>query len=43
MRKAFEDGKNEPGAADFHYGECEMPRHDTTGTIRGERRLLWGY
>ncbi|WP_105973508.1 pentapeptide repeat-containing protein [Streptomyces geranii] len=22
LRKAFEDGKNEPGAADFYYGEC---------------------
>jgi hypothetical protein len=43
MRKAFEDGKNEPGAADFHYGECEMRRHDLTGTTKGERRLLWGY
>ncbi|MER5599889.1 hypothetical protein [Streptomyces sp. NPDC002265] len=43
LRKAFEDGKNEPGAADFYYGECEMRRHDPTGTTRGERRLLWGY
>ncbi|MES4892550.1 pentapeptide repeat-containing protein [Streptomyces sp. NPDC096012] len=43
LRKAFEDGKNEPGAADFYYGECEMRRHDTTGTRKGERRLLWGY
>ncbi|MEU6672466.1 pentapeptide repeat-containing protein [Streptomyces sp. NPDC046727] len=43
LRKAFEDGKNEPGAADFYYGECEMRRHDTTGTTKGERRLLWGY
>jgi hypothetical protein len=43
LRKAFEDGKNEPGAADFYYGECEMRRHDLTGTTRGERRLLWGY
>ncbi|MEH0446678.1 pentapeptide repeat-containing protein [Streptomyces sp. B21-102] len=48
LRKAFEDGKNEPGAADFYYGECEMRRHDmrrhdTTGTTQGERRLLWGY
>ena len=43
LRKAFEDGKNEPGAADFYYGECEMRRHDLTGTPRGERRLLWGY
>ncbi|MER6921186.1 pentapeptide repeat-containing protein [Streptomyces spiralis] len=43
LRKAFEDGKNEPGAADFYYGECEMRRHDRAGTPKGERRLLWGY
>lgn len=43
LRKAFEDGKNEPGAADFHYGECEMRRHDRNGTPRVERGLLWGY
>ncbi|MGY1583783.1 hypothetical protein [Streptomyces sp. MN13] len=27
LRKAFEDGKHEPGAADFYYGEMEMRRH----------------
>ncbi|MFJ4517455.1 pentapeptide repeat-containing protein [Streptomyces sp. NPDC088816] len=43
LRKAFEDGKNAPGAADFYYGECEMRRHDRTGTPKGERRLLWAY
>ncbi|MEU8909233.1 hypothetical protein [Streptomyces mirabilis] len=43
LRKAFEDGKNEPGAADFYYGECEMRRHDRTDTTKGERCLLWGY
>ncbi|MBE8476037.1 pentapeptide repeat-containing protein [Streptomyces justiciae] len=43
LRKAFEDAKNEPGAADFYYGECEMRRHDITGTPKGERRLLWAY
>lgn len=43
LRKAFEDSKNEPGAADFYYGECEMRRHDRAGTPKGERRLLWGY
>ncbi|MFD5768245.1 pentapeptide repeat-containing protein [Streptomyces sp. NPDC127049] len=43
LRKAFEDGKNEPGAADFYYGECEMRRHDHTGTPRTERHLLWAY
>ncbi|MFD7409340.1 hypothetical protein ACFV7R_43460 [Streptomyces sp. NPDC059866] len=43
LRKAFEDGKNEPGAADFYYGEMEMRRHDYTGTSPGERGLLWAY
>ncbi|MFB8406030.1 pentapeptide repeat-containing protein [Streptomyces sp. NPDC055912] len=43
LRKAFEDGKNEPGAADFYYGECEMRRHDRTGTPKTERHLLWAY
>ncbi|MFF0277812.1 pentapeptide repeat-containing protein [Streptomyces sp. NPDC004330] len=43
LRKAFEDGKNEPGAADFYYGECEMRRHDHTSTPKTERRLLWAY
>lgn len=43
LRKAFEDCKNEPGAADFYYGEMEMRRHDYTGTPPGERGLLWAY
>ncbi|MGW4441975.1 pentapeptide repeat-containing protein [Streptomyces sp. NPDC004682] len=43
LRKALEDGMNEPGAADFYYGECEMRRHDHTGTSKSERGLLWGY
>ncbi|MBN0047538.1 pentapeptide repeat-containing protein [Streptomyces actuosus] len=43
LRKAFEDGKNEPGAADFYYGETEMRRHDRTGTSRAERGLLFWY
>ncbi|WP_406485922.1 pentapeptide repeat-containing protein [Streptomyces phaeochromogenes] len=43
LRKAFEDGKNEPGAADFYYGEMEMRRHDRTQTTRTERGLLHGY
>ncbi|MEU5979986.1 pentapeptide repeat-containing protein [Streptomyces sp. NPDC047315] len=43
LRKAFEDGKNEPGAADFYYGEMEMRRRDRTGTSRAERGLLHGY
>ncbi|MGW2938596.1 hypothetical protein ACWDA7_44095 [Streptomyces sp. NPDC001156] len=43
LRKSFEDSKNEPGAADFYYGEMEMRRHDRTGTARAERILLHGY
>ncbi|WP_406730703.1 pentapeptide repeat-containing protein [Streptomyces sp. NBC_01794] len=43
LRKAFEDGKDEPGAADFYYGEMEMRRHDRTGATRAERGLLHGY
>ncbi|MFE6843585.1 pentapeptide repeat-containing protein [Streptomyces sp. NPDC057686] len=42
LRKAFEDGKNEPGAADFYYGEMEMRRHDPD-TSRAERGLLTAY
>ncbi|MFP8960838.1 pentapeptide repeat-containing protein [Streptomyces nanhaiensis] len=42
LRKAFEDGKNEPGAADFYYGEMEMRRHDP-GTPGAERALLAAY
>ncbi|MEV6314863.1 pentapeptide repeat-containing protein [Streptomyces sp. NPDC051776] len=43
LRKAFEDSKNEPGAADFYYGECEMRRHDHTDTTWTERTLLTVY
>ncbi|MER8233641.1 pentapeptide repeat-containing protein [Streptomyces sp. NPDC094049] len=39
LRKSLEDGKNEPDAADFYYGECEMRRHDPTRPW-GERMLL---
>ncbi|MEV7004513.1 pentapeptide repeat-containing protein [Streptomyces sp. NPDC093982] len=42
LRKAFEDGKHEPGAADFYYGEMEMRRH--AGDVpRSERSLLTAY
>ncbi|GGR08673.1 pentapeptide repeat-containing protein [Kitasatospora griseola] len=43
LRKAFEDSKNEPGAADFYYGEMEMRRHDRAETPFSERALLWAY
>ncbi|MFD3495872.1 pentapeptide repeat-containing protein [Streptomyces sp. NPDC058690] len=39
LRKSFEDSKNEPGAADFYYGEMEMRRHDSDNP-RAERWLL---
>jgi Pentapeptide repeats (9 copies) len=40
LRKALEDAKNEPGAADFYYGEMEMRRAASRG---GDRVLLWLY
>lgn len=42
LRKAFEDGKAEPGAADFYYGEMEMRRH-ADDIPRSERNLLTVY
>lgn len=39
LRKALEDAKNEPGAADFYYGEMEMRR---LGTHRRAERCLLG-
>jgi hypothetical protein len=42
LRKAFEDGKHEPGAADFYYGEMEMRRH-ADDIPRSERSLLIAY
>ncbi len=41
LRKAHEDSKDEPGAADFYYGEMEMRRH--SDAPRGERAILWLY
>ncbi|MFE0448595.1 hypothetical protein [Streptomyces fungicidicus] len=42
LRKGYEDGKHEPGAADFYYGEMEMRRH-ADDIPRGERWLLAAY
>lgn len=42
LRKAREDAKDEPGAADFYYGEMEMRRHSFTWR-QAERWLLQGY
>jgi uncharacterized protein YjbI with pentapeptide repeats len=38
LRKGLEDGKDEPGAADFYYGEMEMRRHAKRQQIGDERR-----
>jgi hypothetical protein len=42
MRKGLEDLKNEPGAADFYYGEMEMRRHDKESTL-SERSIIFLY
>ncbi|MEU9117828.1 pentapeptide repeat-containing protein [Streptomyces sp. NPDC048483] len=42
LRKAFEDSKHEPGAADFYYGEMEMRRH-ADDIPSSERALLTAY
>ncbi|KOV78642.1 hypothetical protein ADL01_15025 [Streptomyces sp. NRRL WC-3618] len=42
LRKASEDSKNEPDAADFYYGEMEMRRHDPNRPL-SERTLLAVY
>lgn len=45
LRKALEDGKNEPGAGDFYYGEMEMRRRrrakDTSTTERWLLHTYW--
>jgi hypothetical protein len=42
LRKGREEAKNEPGAADFYYGEMEMRRH-AASTSWAERRVLEAY
>jgi hypothetical protein len=42
LRKSFEDGKNEPDAADFYYGEMEMRRNDLRRP-KAERSLIAAY
>jgi Pentapeptide repeats (9 copies) len=42
LRKAQEDSKDEPGAADFYYGEMEM-RRNATSTPLAERFILRWY
>jgi uncharacterized protein YjbI with pentapeptide repeats len=42
LRKSLEDNKNEPGAADFYYGEMEARRR-SIATPRVERLIIWVY
>ncbi|MFI1092721.1 pentapeptide repeat-containing protein [Streptomyces sp. NPDC020917] len=42
LRKSYEDSSNEPGAADFYYGEMEMRRADSR-TAPAERGLITAY
>lgn len=42
LRKAREDAKDEPGAADFYYGEMEMRRYSRSWR-HGERWILQAY
>ncbi|WP_217134977.1 pentapeptide repeat-containing protein [Streptomyces sp. AC558_RSS880] len=42
LRKALEDSKNEPDAADFYYGEMEMRRNDPARPL-SEHVLLTAY
>ncbi|MEU8466627.1 pentapeptide repeat-containing protein [Streptomyces sp. NPDC029006] len=42
LRKGREDSKDEPGAADFYYGEMEMRRYDRKWN-KAERWLLQAY
>ncbi|MEU6994030.1 pentapeptide repeat-containing protein [Streptomyces sp. NPDC046465] len=42
LRKSLEDAKDEPGAADFYYGEMEMRRHSHS-LREAERWLLQAY
>jgi hypothetical protein len=42
LRKGREDAKDQPGAADFYYGEMEMRRHGPRAPW-AERLVLWLY
>ena len=49
LRTGRENAGDEPGAADFYYGEMEMRRHASAGggearaTPLAERAILWAY
>jgi hypothetical protein len=42
LRSSVEGQSNQPGAADFYYGEMEMRRRDRT-TSRSDRLIVWAY
>jgi hypothetical protein len=42
LRKGREDARDEPGAADFYYGEMEMRRYNHAAPL-SERLILWLY
>jgi uncharacterized protein YjbI with pentapeptide repeats len=42
LRSGLEQARNEPGAADFYYGETEMRRHDRHSSL-AEKAILAGY
>jgi hypothetical protein len=42
FRSGLEQTRNEPGAADFYYGEMEMRRHDRQSPL-AEKAILGGY
>jgi uncharacterized protein YjbI with pentapeptide repeats len=42
LRKGREDNKDEPGAADFYYGEMEMRRKSKSSPL-AEHVILWWY
>jgi uncharacterized protein YjbI with pentapeptide repeats len=42
LRNSVEGQSNQPGAADFYYGEMEMRRRDLT-TGRSDRLIVWAY
>lgn len=42
LRKGREDSKDEPGAADFYYGEMEM-RRNAASSSPVERLIIWLY
>ncbi|SED69472.1 Pentapeptide repeat-containing protein [Streptomyces sp. 3213] len=43
LRKSLEDSKDEPGAADFYYGEMEARRKSRATSSRSEKALLSVY